>query len=495
MDDDLPPDPFPGDPFADNEAKAKRASNSGGPEGLGDLGALFGQGGLGSLGGLGGLSGMAGLGGLGGLAGLGGFAGAQGTPGLQWDSARQAAIWTAAGGSVEPNLDPLERIGYSDLLTKVRREVIATLGLPEGAVPATINAQTRAGFAAEFLAELRSLLDAIVAGIATPASANAGTAGDSDTSDDDGPQELAAIGQLFAMLGPVMNSPQLGTMVGTMATGALGTADLVGTPAGQLMVIPANVNAFAAEWSIDPVVARSHVVIVEAVTAGVMQVSHVQDRIAELVQRYAAATRPNPQALRDSIGGMLGGLSGSSGSSDADEPSANSPFGNLGGLLSGFGLGGLGGAAGAGGGGGNADDATKAMRSLSGDRGLIGVSETLEQAAIRSQIRTLLVPLAGVIEYGVAVIGARMLGDNRQVMEAWRRRRNAPADAIRSLANLLGVQLTKADLEASGSFVGGVLQRVGSDGLAALWESATNLPTAAEVEAPGLWLARIGLTD
>jgi Zincin-like metallopeptidase len=218
----------------------------------------------------------------------------------------------------------------------------------------------------------------------------------------------------------------------------------------------------------------------------------VQDRIAELVQRYAAATRPNPQALRDSIGGMLGGLRGSS---DADDPSSDSPFGNLGGLLSGFGLGGLGGGVGAGSAGGNADDATKAMRSLSGDRGLIGVAETLEQAAIRSQIRTLLVPLAGVIEYGVAVIGARMLGDNRQVMEAWRRRRNAPADAIRSLANLLGVQLTKADLEASGSFVGGVLQRAGSDGLAALWESATNLPTAAEVEAPGLWLARIGLTD
>jgi uncharacterized protein (DUF2342 family) len=105
------------------------------------------------------------------------------------------------------------------------------------------------------------------------------------------------------------------------------------------------------------------------------------------------------------------------------------------------------------------------------------------------------VPIAGVIEYGVAVIGARMLGDNRQVMEAWRRRRNAPADPIRSLATLLGVQLTKTDLEAAGSFVGGVLQRVGSDGLAALWESDLNVPTAAEVEAPGLWLARIGLTD
>ena len=486
--DELPPDPFPGDPFAENEA-AKRAPKPGTPEGMGDLGALFGQGGLGSLGGLGGLAGLSGIGGLGALSGLGG----QGSPGLQWDSARQAAMWTAAGGSVEPNLDPLERIGFQDLLTKIRREIIATLGLPESAVPTTINAQTRAGFAAQYLSELRSLLDAVVNGIATPANPAA------ENPDNDEPQELAAIGQLFAMLGPVMNSPQLGTMVGNLATGALGTADLVGAQTGQLMVIPTNVNAFAAEWSIDVAIARNHVVMVEAVTAGILGVPHIQARIADLVQRHAAATRPNPSALRDSIGGMLGGLNGSS----DDDGASDSPLGNIGGLLSGFGLSGfgLGGLSGAFGSAGNAnanpnaDDAAKAMRQLSGDRGLIGVAETPEQATIRAQIRTLMVPLAGVIEYGVAVIGARMLGDNRQVMEAWRRRRNAPPEAVRSLATLLGVQLTKGDLEAAGGFVGGVLQRVGSEGPAALWESDANLPTAAEVEAPGLWLARIGLTD
>ena len=512
MDDELPPDPFPGDPFAEDAAKrAKKGDPTAtgsqgpdepggfsGPNGINGLGAVFGPGG--PLGGGGGLAGFGGLGALGALAGS--------NQGLQWDSARQAAIWTAAGGAVEPNLDPLERIAFQDLLNKVRRETIATLGLPESAVPTTINAQTRAGFAAEYLAQLRNVLNAVVTGIATPASPGAGF---SDGDDHDSPQELAAIGQLFAMLAPMMNSPQLGTMVGTLATMALGSADIAGANAGSLgtnsatlnahvMVIPVNVAAFAEEWSIDSLVARSHVVIVEAVTAGVLRVPHVAAQIAELVQTYAAATRPNPAALRDHIGGMLGGLNGSS----DDDESSDSPLGNLGGLLSGFGLGGLGGLGGfgapggpggPGAGGANADDAMRALRSVSGDRGLIGIAETRAQAAIRAKIRTLLVPLAGVIEYGVAVIGARMLGDNRQVMEAWRRRRNAPADAVRSLATLLGLQLSKADLEASGGFVGGVLQRVGSDGLAALWESEANLPTAAEVEAPGLWLARIGLTD
>jgi Zincin-like metallopeptidase len=492
MDDELPPDPFPGDPFAEDAAKRARKGDPSGPlgpegaGGIGGLGALFGQGGLGALGGLGGLGGLGNLGALGGLAG--------GAPGLQWDSARQAAIWTAAGGAVEPNLDPLERIGFQDLLTKVRRETIATLGLPEAAVPTTINAQTRAGFAAEYLAELRQVLDAVVNGIATPATSASGAGSGSgsglDSDDSDSAPELAAIGQLFAMLGPAMNSPQLGTMVGTLATIALGTAELIGFSSGQLMVIPANVNAFAQEWSIDAATARSHAVIVEAVTAGVLRVPHVQTRIADLVQRYAAATRPNPSALRDQIGGMLGGLNESS-----IDDGNDSSLGNLGGLLSGFGLGGLAGLVGGSGGGAPSDDAVRAVRSVSGDRGLIGIAETPQQGALRVEIRTLLVPLAGIVEYGVAVIGARTLGDNRQVMEAWRRRRNAPAEAIRSLATLLGVNLTKTDLEAAGAFVGGVLQRVGSDGLSAFWESATNLPTEAEVEAPGLWLARIGLSD
>jgi uncharacterized protein (DUF2342 family) len=40
-----------------------------------------------------------------------------------------------------------------------------------------------------------------------------------------------------------------------------------------------------------------------------------------------------------------------------------------------------------------------------------------------------------------------------------------------------------------------IVERAGDDGLARLWESADTLPTPAEVDAPGLWLARIGFID
>ena len=45
------------------------------------------------------------------------------------------------------------------------------------------------------------------------------------------------------------------------------------------------------------------------------------------------------------------------------------------------------------------------------------------------------------------------------------------------------------------AFVQGVVERKGDDALSRLWTEQLNLPTPAEVDAPGLWLARIGLLD
>ena len=41
----------------------------------------------------------------------------------------------------------------------------------------------------------------------------------------------------------------------------------------------------------------------------------------------------------------------------------------------------------------------------------------------------------------------------------------------------------------------GVVERGGDDQLARLWDSERELPTPAEVDAPGLWMARIDLPD
>ncbi|MCY3968193.1 MAG: zinc-dependent metalloprotease, partial [bacterium] len=63
------------------------------------------------------------------------------------------------------------------------------------------------------------------------------------------------------------------------------------------------------------------------------------------------------------------------------------------------------------------------------------------------------------------------------------------------IEQMLGLELNQNHYDKGTAFVTGVLDRADKDGLARLWNSARELPTPAEVEAPGLWLARIDLPD
>jgi uncharacterized protein (DUF2342 family) len=81
------------------------------------------------------------------------------------------------------------------------------------------------------------------------------------------------------------------------------------------------------------------------------------------------------------------------------------------------------------------------------------------------------------------------------VTEALRRRRVEADESDRFVERLLGLELTQAVYDRGEAFVAGVVQRAGKDGLDRLWSAEEALPTPADVDAPGLWLARLGLAD
>ena len=82
-----------------------------------------------------------------------------------------------------------------------------------------------------------------------------------------------------------------------------------------------------------------------------------------------------------------------------------------------------------------------------------------------------------------------------QVVVQGEEKRAAGGVDDRFAERLLGLELTPAQVERGQAFVAGVLERGGEEALARLWSSARELPTPAEVDAPGLWLARIDLPD
>jgi uncharacterized protein (DUF2342 family) len=53
--------------------------------------------------------------------------------------------------------------------------------------------------------------------------------------------------------------------------------------------------------------------------------------------------------------------------------------------------------------------------------------------------------------------------------------------------------LDQEGLDRGEAFVRGVLERGGESELAKLWVIEANLPTPAEVDAPGLWIERVNL--
>ncbi len=439
-DDELPPDPFPGDPFTADEPDSGRNSAPTNEVTNNPFAAMFSQ-----------------------LA-----PGASGAA-LNADVARHLAVWTAAGGTMEANVEPLERIRAETIGVSATElvEEITGLTLSSGRRPGGVMASTKAEWAADALTAWRPILDGLAAGASTTLSPSS----PGDDVDDELTEQLQALGLgalpggfsgLARMLAPTLAGMQAGTLLGQLGSSALGTFDhALPRPAGTaLRVVSSAVAAFSSAWTLPPDHALTQVIVRDLVSHAVLSLPHIAGPITELATRHAAAGQVDASGL--SSDGDLGGLSG----------------------LLGGGMAGLAAMMGAGSGSGNGEGSPTADAFLAGE-------PTAEQLGLRSQLRVLTVPVIAVIEHFSSAIGARLIGDNRQVVEALRRRRLERDTGTRLVERLLGVSVDQAGLDTGRSFVGGVLERRGHDGLTALFVDG-QLPTVNELAAPGLWLARIG---
>ena len=80
-----------------------------------------------------------------------------------------------------------------------------------------------------------------------------------------------------------------------------------------------------------------------------------------------------------------------------------------------------------------------------------------------------------------------------RVAEALRRRRVTTDPASRFVERLFGLELTQNLMDRGRDFVAGVLERADADVLTRLVTDPEAIPTPNELDAPGLWLARLGV--
>jgi putative hydrolase len=360
---------------------------------------------------------------------------------VNWDVARQTAAWLATDGQAEANVDPLERIRLEELVRVADLQVSAATGLDTSIAGGILSILpvSRGDWALHSLEAYRPFLERL----ATSLSASGG--GD-DTPADPTTQLLGDLGK---MLGPVLLGMQSGFMLGHLSRRALGQYDLPlpRTPADQLLIVPANLDAFADEWSLAADDFRLWVCLQEVTHHAVLGRPHVRARLDQLINEYVSRFEVDPEALEASLGNL----------DPTDAAGLQAVLGNPETLLG-------------------------AMRSP-------GQQETL------SRIETLTAVIEGFVDHVMDTTGRGLIGSYDQLTEALRRRRVEATDGERFAARLLGLELGRGQYERGATFVRGVVERAGEEGLARLWASERELPTPAELDAPGLWLARIDLPE
>jgi putative hydrolase len=372
-----------------------------------------------------------------------------------WEAARSLALNVATEGRSEPNVDPLERIKLEQLARVAELQVAHVTGLSTSVTgrELTVLPVTRAHWAQRTLEDYRPLLEKLAASLGSPEA----LAGELDQFDDDGPPS-GPEDQLAAMLGPMLSAMQpmmvamtAGSMVGHLARRSLGQYDLpIPRPrSDELMILVPNLDAFGREWSLPEDDLRLWICLHEIAYHTVLAVPHVRERLDSLLVRYTTSFRNDPRALEEQLGGL---------------DLAGGP------------------------------DALAGIQQILGEPGaLLGAIQSDEQRALLPQVDALLAVLAGVVDHVMDEVGHKLIGSYGMLTEALRRRRVETAESDRFVERLLGLEMTQATYDRGANFVDGVIERAGEEALARLWESERLLPSPPEVDAPGLWLARIDL--
>jgi len=359
---------------------------------------------------------------------------------LHWDAARQFAALTATEGQSEPNVDPLARLQFAELARIAELHVQQTTGLETspGGRPLDIVTVTPGAWAQRTLDAYRPLFNELATSLSSPPGAG-----------DDGDPTMAMLAGLTRMVAPAMMGMAVGSMVGHLARRAFGQYDIpLPREAGAttLLIVPGTVDAFAQDWSIPRDEMRLWVLVQELTGHSLFQVEHLRDTVLSLVRRHIGAFRPDPRGLVDRLSGL-----------DITDQEALAQL----------------------------------ERTLGDPSVLLGALETDEQRAMRPQLDAVMAVIVGYVDHTVDVVTARLLGEGHRISEAVRRRRvdSAPHDLF--VERLLGLHIDRSLVERGRAFVAGVVERAGRAGLAPLVTNSRALPTPAEVDAPGLWLARL----
>jgi putative hydrolase len=357
---------------------------------------------------------------------------------LNWDIARQVAyVGLGQGGT---NVDPAARIACENLAPLAHRHLADFLAGVETREP-RIECVTPAQWCHSTLDAYRPVFDNLAAALAQrPAS---------DVSPDPSADPMSSMmNGLMSAMAPMMLGMTVGSMVGQLAARAFGQYDLLlpRDPDKALLVVPANIDSFAGDWDLPLADIRMWVLVHELAAHAVLSTPHLRAALIDAVNSYVSAFSPDPDAVIEKLSGT--------------EIDASNPMAAF-------------------------------QQTMSDPALLLGAVISPEQEALRPRVDALLACTVGLVDWIVDGVTQRLLGGAPAVTEALRRRRIESSPADKFVEHLLGIHHTRATVERGRAFIRGIVERSSTERVLDLLNRDDALPTPAEVDAPGLWLARL----
>ncbi|MGF1596247.1 MAG: zinc-dependent metalloprotease [Acidimicrobiales bacterium] len=357
-----------------------------------------------------------------------------------WASAAELAAAIASEGGREPNLDPVARMRLEDLSRVAELHVAQATGitLPSNTV---VTPVTRSEWTRRSVATFRPLFERFGEALGASMTEQPAPPGDPFG---------AMLGQLFQSLGPLLVSASAGSMLGHLGHRALGSYELpIPRSSGEVLIVAPNVDEAAVEWDVPADELRLWVLVHELTAHAVLSVPHVGRRLDSLLIDYASAFRPNPDLIAEMFGSFT----------DLSDLSKLQEMGE----------------------------------SLNDPELLLTVMRSPAHDLLVPQFDALVAAVLGFVDYTVDEICRGLVGAEQRIRERFRQRTVDVGPADRFMERLLGLDITATTFRRGDGFIDGVVARAGDEGLARVWADELDLPTSAEVDAPGLWLARIGL--
>jgi putative hydrolase len=368
-----------------------------------------------------------------------------------FEAARTLAFGVATDDGQDESPDPLVRIAFEDLSRVAELHVAEATGITaasSGGAGVSFEAVGPGQWSFRLLEAYRPVLKSMVE--AQQQAASSVPSVDLTELDAEGGAGLQGLLSQFALtLGPVFLGMQFGSAAGHLARRAFGqyALPLPWPPeTNALLLVPGNVARFAEDWSLP------------------LQEVQLWICLRELTM-HAVMTRPG---VRSSLTTLL---------ADASAHAAASQRNIVERLGEGMG------------------DATSIEEALGDAEALLADLISPEQRNISSTLTAQTTALSAYVDHVTASVAQTLTSSPAALSEAWYRYRIEEGKGEMAFAGLFGLDVGQDEVDRGRAFVTGVIERAGENALTRLWTDEIDLPTPAEVDAPGLWLARIGLLD